>query len=170
MVATTRGQRRGSQDVPFHIIFKSAVGLALVALVAIGVLDAVTDYRASDLFQVIVILIGAAAGCLVEGFYINYILFPTNEGHFFISIAVLMTVYLVLGYTIQIFTTRTWPDPASIMPRVFDAGTFAGSLLLLIGIFVPSVLEAIGSVKPFLLIAAFAGIIYAIHAPKPRSP
>jgi len=113
MVATTRGQRRGSQDVPFHIIFKSAVGLALVALVAIGVLDAVTDYRASDLFQVIVILIGAAAGCLVEGFYINRILFPTNEGHFFISIAVLMTVYLVLGYTIkfsQLARGRTRPQ------------------------------------------------------------
>ena len=76
IVATTRGRRQGSQDVPFHFIFKSAVGLALVALVAIGVLEAVTDYRASDLFQVIVILIGAAAGVLGARFLHEFYSIP----------------------------------------------------------------------------------------------
>lgn len=104
----------------------------------------------------------------MAGSFLGFLLFPTNEGHFYISIAVLMALYLILAYGIQILHSRCWPDSRFIMTRVFDAGTFSGSLLLLVGIFVPSVLEAIGSVKPFLIVAAFAGIIYALHALAPR--
>jgi hypothetical protein len=104
----------------------------------------------------------------VDDSFIDFILFPTNESHFFVSIAILMTVYLLVGYTVEVTSSRQWPDARFIMARVFDAGTFAGSLLLFIGIFEPTVLEAIGSVKPFLLIAALAGILYSLHALAPR--
>ena len=50
---------------------------------------------------------------------------------------------------------------------VFDAATFAGSLLLLVGIYEPKVLRAIGEVKLYLLCAAFAGIIFTLKALRP---
>lgn len=53
------------------------------------------------------------------------------------------------------------------MSKVFDSATFAGSLILLMGIFEPTVLAAIGSTKPFLLLAGFAGIVYSLHALNP---
>lgn len=52
--------------------------------------------------------------------------------------------------------------------RVFDGITLAGSTILLIGLVEPKVLTALGSTKPFLFFAAIAGIIYAIHALRPR--
>jgi hypothetical protein len=43
-----------------------------------------------------------------------------------------------LGRAASALETREWPDTGLIIARVFDASTFAGSMLLLIGIFVPS--------------------------------
>jgi uncharacterized membrane protein len=96
------------------------------------------------------------------------VLLPKTEDNFYFSAVVLTAVHLLVGYAIEIATRREWPDTGLIITRVFDASTFAGSTLLLIGIFVPSVLKAIGSVKPFLLFASFIGVIYSIHALKPR--
>jgi hypothetical protein len=96
------------------------------------------------------------------------VLLPETEDHFYFSAAVLTAIHLLVGYAFEIATRRQWPDPSLIVTRVFDASTFAGSTLLLMGIFVPSVLKAIGSVKPFLLFASFIGVIYSIHALKPR--
>jgi hypothetical protein len=55
----------------------------------------------------------------------------------------------------------------NIVGVVFDAATFSGSVLLLIGIFDARVLHAIGEVKPYLLIAAFAGLIFTLKALRP---
>jgi hypothetical protein len=45
--------------------------------------------------------------------------------------------------------------------KVFDSATFAMSLMLLIGIVQPTVLALIGNTKPFLIVAALAGLIYS---------
>jgi hypothetical protein len=37
------------------------------------------------------------------------------------------------------------------------------------GLFVPRVLEVLGSMKPFLIVAAFAGINHSLHALAPRT-
>ena len=52
---------------------------------------------------------------------------------------------------------------------MLDAGTFAISIMLLWGVLDPEVLVAIGSIKPFLLVAGFFGVLYALHALKPGS-
>ncbi|MHC2585393.1 hypothetical protein [Bradyrhizobium diazoefficiens] len=46
----------------------------------------------------------------------------------------------------------------------FNAGTFASSLILLVGVFVPDTLKAIGNLKPFLLFAGVAGGAYSLRA------
>ena len=53
--------------------------------------------------------------------------------------------------------------------RVFDATTFSGSIMLLLGLVSPTVLAAIGSTKLFLFIAGFGGTIYGVHALAPRT-
>lgn len=74
-----------------------------------------------------------------------------------------MAGYLVLRYGINFYRQRsTEPGPA-----VFDAGTFAISVMLLWGVLDPRVLAALGSTKPFLLVAGFFGVLYALHALKP---
>jgi hypothetical protein len=40
--------------------------------------------------------------------------------------------------------------------------------MLLLGLFSPVVLLAIGDTKPFLLIAGFSGFVYGLHALAPR--
>jgi hypothetical protein len=51
-----------------------------------------------------------------------------------------------------------------MLTRIFDAGTFSGSIMLLLGLLNDTVLKAIGSTKPFLLIAGLAGVLYGLHA------
>lgn len=76
-----------------------------------------------------------------------------------------MAGYLVVRYGINFHRKkRTEPGPA-----VFDAGTFAISAMLLWGVLDPRILSAIGTTKPFLLVAGFFGVLYALHALKPSS-
>lgn len=75
-----------------------------------------------------------------------------------------MAVYLACRYGLNFFR-RQPSDPG---PAVFDAGTFAISAMLLWGVIDDDVLAAIGSTKPFLLVAGFFGILYALHALAPR--
>jgi hypothetical protein len=51
---------------------------------------------------------------------------------------------------------------------VFDAGSFAISIMLIWGVLDADVLVALGSTKPFLLIAGFFGVLNALHALKLR--
>ena len=101
--------------------------------------------------------------------FIDIVLFPATEDHLGVSITFLMTVHLVLAYGIQIIHLRGLPDAALILPKILDAGTFATSVLLLSGLFVPKVLAVLGSMKPFLIVAAFAGINHSLHALAPPS-
>jgi uncharacterized membrane protein len=47
------------------------------------------------------------------------------------------------------------------MARLSDAATFAGSLLLLVGIINPATLKAVGDTTGFLIIAGVGGVLYA---------
>jgi hypothetical protein len=75
-----------------------------------------------------------------------------------------MAGYLGVRYALN-FYRRRQSEPG---PAVFDAGTFAISVMLLWGVLDPGVLAAIGSTKPFLLVAGFFGTLYALHALTPR--
>jgi hypothetical protein len=64
----------------------------------------------------------------------------------------------------QLFTAKTHRE---ILTRVFDSATFAGSTMLLIGLMDDGVMKAIGSTRPFLLVAGIAGVAYGLHALAP---
>lgn len=51
-----------------------------------------------------------------------------------------------------------------IINQLFDASLFAGSTVLLMGIFYPPILAEFGDAKLFLLIAGIAGVLYPIFA------
>ena len=46
----------------------------------------------------------------------------------------------------------------------FNAATFAGSFMLLLGVLSPEILKAIGNLKPYLLFAGFTGLSYTLWA------
>jgi hypothetical protein len=50
------------------------------------------------------------------------------------------------------------------MTTIFDGVTFAGSVMLLIGLLDESALKLLGDTKPFLLVSGFAGVLYSLHA------
>jgi hypothetical protein len=76
-----------------------------------------------------------------------------------------MVSYLILAYVIGYFSAGKSKDSGkAIFDRVFNGATFAGSAMLLLGIFKPEVLKAIGSLKGYLLFASIAGITYSIRA------
>ena len=93
---------------------------------------------------------------------------PTDEQELYIWMAVLIGSYLVVAYAIQFWFKGLSNQDKHTLTRVFDATTFAGSVMLLLGVIEPTVLNAIGSTKLFLLVASFAGIIYCLHSLKPR--
>jgi hypothetical protein len=74
-------------------------------------------------------------------------------------------IYVALAYVLD-FLKKTQPtDPnKAIFDRCFNGGTFATSLILLLGIFIPDTLKAIGNLKPFLLFAGVAGVAYSLRA------
>ncbi len=82
---------------------------------------------------------------------------------------VISAVYLCLAYYLQYRKSHEWGEADRFaLTRIFDAITFSGSLMLLIGMVMPSVLAAIGSTRLFLLTAGLAGLVYGIHALRPR--
>lgn len=90
---------------------------------------------------------------------------PESDGALYVWVFCLMGGYLIARYGIN-FRRRTRTEPG---PAVFDAGTFAISAMVLWGVLDSRVLIAIGSTKPFLLVAGFFGVLYALDALKPRS-
>jgi hypothetical protein len=91
-------------------------------------------------------------------------LLPGNETDLYIWTAGLMAVYLVVSYPIYRVKTGHWGRRSIVGSKVFDAATFAASILLLIGIAYPKVLTAIGSTKGYLLVAGFCGLLNSLHA------
>jgi hypothetical protein len=82
----------------------------------------------------------------------------------------------MVGYLVLCYIIRLWMkglagtfDNQIILTRIFDGATFAGSLMLLAGIWDDDVMKLLGSTKPFLLVAGLAGLIYSLHALPPRS-
>ena len=90
---------------------------------------------------------------------------PTTEAALYVWVFGLMLAYLCVRYASYYIRTSKLCEPG---PAVFDAGSFAISCMLLWGVLDPSVLTAIGSTKPLLLIAGFFGVLYALHALVPR--
>jgi len=81
-----------------------------------------------------------------------------------------MTAYLLITFCLNGWRFKSIHHPRKeIIVHVFDSATFATSFLLLAGIFSPPVLTALGSTKPFLLIAALAGLLYSIGIWFPRN-
>jgi len=93
---------------------------------------------------------------------------PTDENEVYQWIAVITAIYLAVAYSIQYFKKGFQAQDAHQMTRIFDGTTFAGSIMLMLGFFYPTVLKAIGSTHAFLLVAGFGGIIYGLHALRPR--
>jgi uncharacterized membrane protein YdcZ (DUF606 family) len=95
------------------------------------------------------------------------IAWPDTEDAVYAWIFGLMVGYLVTAYGIVF--ARLGREGFSLsgqamVSRVFDSATFAGSVVLLIGIVNRDVLAAIGNTKPFLLIGGLVGIVYSLHA------
>jgi hypothetical protein len=77
-----------------------------------------------------------------------------------------MAIYLALVYVFHWYREGKicFLPKDSILTRIFDSATFAGSIMLLWGIMDPTVLKALGDTKPFLIVAGVGGFIYCIHA------
>jgi hypothetical protein len=95
-------------------------------------------------------------------------LLPTDEQEVYVWMAIITAIYLALAYGIQFKFKGFTNQDRFALTRVFDATTFAGSVMLLFGLMSPPVLVAIGSTKLFLLIAGFGGTVYGLHALAPR--
>ena len=107
---------------------------------------------------------------------------PTSEDELYAWVVVIMALYMALHYGIRfvrLLRLRQHQNPGpnvagseavevlgrkDLINHIFNAGTFALSLMILVGIFEPSVLKLIGNTRPFLAVAAFAGFFYALHA------
>ncbi|TAK50219.1 MAG: hypothetical protein EPO23_03165 [Xanthobacteraceae bacterium] len=77
-----------------------------------------------------------------------------------------MVVYLMVVYFLRWKRTGKLTDNTNkfLLTQVFDSATFSGSVMLLWGIMDQTVLQAIGSTKPFLLVAGLAGVFYGLHS------
>jgi uncharacterized membrane protein YbhN (UPF0104 family) len=70
-----------------------------------------------------------------------------------------------VAYLIDFFRKQGPLDPnKAIFDRCFNGATFATCLVLLVGIFVPDTLKAIGNLKLYLLFASVAGMAYSVRA------
>ena len=90
-----------------------------------------------------------------------------EKGDVYQRLLILMMLYYIFLFARRLFAQRKL-FAISAFPHslgcVFDAATFASSLLLLWGIFNPTILAMIGDTKPFLLIAGVGGMVYSINA------
>lgn len=71
--------------------------------------------------------------------------------------------------TLLVRSFREWPGRAKsdrnlVVDLVFNAGTFAGSAMLLLGITEPALLAVIGDTTVYLLIAGLAGVVHGAYA------
>ena len=72
---------------------------------------------------------------------------------------------MTFGFLINWIRFDRWTtERKELIAHIFDAAMFAGSVVLLAGLIEPTVLQLVGTTKPFLLIAGFAGCAYTIKA------
>lgn len=92
---------------------------------------------------------------------------PTTEAALYRWIEILTAGYLAVVYVLRacrgkaLFTEQALQ---AVLTRIFDAATFAASIMLLIGVADDGTLHAIGTTTPFLLVAGFGGLLYGFHA------
>lgn len=89
---------------------------------------------------------------------------PKNEDEFYQCIFIIISLYMIASYLIC-FAKKQKPNTRIMMSKTFDAGTFSSSVMILCGVFEPSIFPIIGSTKPFILFAGIVGTIYGAHAP-----
>jgi hypothetical protein len=87
---------------------------------------------------------------------------PRNESEFYLWATLLIILYVVLASAVRLARRKHNFD---IPGFVFDAATFSGTVLLLIGVVDPQVLRLMGDTTWFLIIAGFVGVLYAVAAP-----
>ncbi|MFC4172635.1 hypothetical protein ACFOYU_11280 [Microvirga sp. GCM10011540] len=95
---------------------------------------------------------------------------PADENGLYAFVMFGMLLYLVAHYIARRIKTGRFSTKSGGFPitSVFDSATFSTSVLLLVGIVEPKVLELIGNTKPFLIIAGIAGVAYSVHALVPK--
>jgi hypothetical protein len=92
-------------------------------------------------------------------------LIPKDEDDVWVWVAALMVAYILLSYLVNWRSQTPVAESGKVIfDRTFNGATFAGSAILLLGIFNPEVLKAIGSLKGYLLFASVAGLSYSIRA------
>jgi hypothetical protein len=93
---------------------------------------------------------------------------PASELALYAWLTILIVAYLGVAYTFCLLRcfagARSWPTNRFFIQKLFDGVTFAGSLMLFLGIFDPVVLRLIGNTTLFLIIASLAGVGYSLHA------
>jgi hypothetical protein len=92
---------------------------------------------------------------------------PRNETEFYLWAFLLIILYVVFSSAVHL--ARGYYK-YEIPALVFDAATFSGSVLLLIGVVIDrEVLRLMGDTTWFLIIAGVVGLIYTVQAPFLRS-
>lgn len=87
---------------------------------------------------------------------------PTNSAEFYLWAFLLIVFHIVLASAAKLVKGKYEYDIGTV---VYDAATFSGSVLLLIGVLIdPHVLKLIGDTTWFLIIAGTFGVIYSILA------
>lgn len=92
---------------------------------------------------------------------------PTTEDEFYQWSALLMAIYLAI-VCLTHWRLKGNFSAFELVPKVFNSVTFSTSIILLMGVFYPAVLTAIGTTKPFLLVAGFIGLGYGLMALRPK--
>jgi hypothetical protein len=76
-----------------------------------------------------------------------------------------MAAHLVAAYVLGHWLQNATKDPGQlIIERTYNSATFAASAMLLAGVVNADTLKALGTLKPYLLFAGFAGAAYSIRA------
>jgi hypothetical protein len=93
-------------------------------------------------------------------------LLPTNADELQQLSLVLCIAYLFAAYAVwgALWVSKKNRQQINYVGKIFDAVTFATSLLALASIFDRGVLVLLGDLKPFLSIAGLCGGIYSLHA------
>jgi hypothetical protein len=93
-----------------------------------------------------------------------------SEEAFYFWMTLATGIYLLVANGLQ-FSHSGWEAVQKHgISRVYDALTFSTSIILILGLMIPGLLTALGSVKPFLFLAGVTGFVYAVMACAPKKP
>lgn len=80
-------------------------------------------------------------------------------------VLVLSILYLALVYIRAFWVHKSLRRPGKRVNQIiFDATTFAFSILIMVGLVDKDVLDVIGDTSLFLLVGACGGLLYSLHA------